>query len=62
MKLHWQQGKFVKSVNKKHTHPATWNETAELEGLPASSNILVTQDNQLSVTHNDITTAYLIDS
>jgi hypothetical protein len=35
MKLHWQQGKCVKIVNKKNTHPATWNGTAELEGLPA---------------------------
>jgi hypothetical protein len=62
MKLHWQQGKCVKSNHKKkiHTHPVTWNGTAELVGLPACSNILVTQDNQLSVTHNDITMAYLV--
>jgi len=62
MKLHWQQGKCVKSVNKKNTHPATWNGTAELLGLPACSNILVTQDKQLSVTRNDIITVYLFAS
>jgi len=50
----------VKCVNKKNTHPATWNGTAELEGLPAYFNIRVTQDNQLSITHNNIATTYLI--